>query len=326
MTVTFYFVRHGETLFNVQNRVQGWCDTALTSSGLYDAYRLGQHLTEVDFVGACVSDAGRAQETLSVALEARENERMRLRARATIIDSSMKADAAANMVDRGIVDPREQVSIVEQYLRAEGRLRPHTLTPDSRGLTIAERRIALAEGWRPDPSELDLLDYPACSIALASEDMLAAAPVPVRVDARLREWCFGDLEGEPALRMRNRLFDLFGDDVPREEQNRHLDEIADYLASRDESHRAENFAAITARIQSFLEDCGRSVERSGGGNVLAVTHALLIRAVVFLYANERVGDTPKVNNGSVTEVIWDDGKISVGHIGADPKDVFPQAR
>lgn len=71
MSVAFYFARHGETRFNVQNRVQGWCDTALTEVGLQDARTLGRGLARGIFAAAWSSDAGRAQETLSVALQAR---------------------------------------------------------------------------------------------------------------------------------------------------------------------------------------------------------------------------------------------------------------
>lgn len=33
MTKTLYLMRHGETLFNTQKRVQGWCDSPLTELG-----------------------------------------------------------------------------------------------------------------------------------------------------------------------------------------------------------------------------------------------------------------------------------------------------
>ncbi|MCI8606749.1 MAG: histidine phosphatase family protein [Hungatella sp.] len=35
--VTFYYVRHEETLFNVLNRMQGWCDSPLTEKGVSHA-------------------------------------------------------------------------------------------------------------------------------------------------------------------------------------------------------------------------------------------------------------------------------------------------
>lgn len=37
MAKTLYIMRHGETLFNRQKRVQGWCDSPLTENGLLQA-------------------------------------------------------------------------------------------------------------------------------------------------------------------------------------------------------------------------------------------------------------------------------------------------
>lgn len=223
MAVTFYFTRHGETQFNVENRVQGWCDSPLTEKGVRDARTLGRGLADRDFAAAYASDASRARDTLALALEAREEARAQ-----------------------------------------EGK---------------------------------------------------AAAPVPVHEDERLREWCFGMLEGEPSEAMGRCLRDLFGDDLPREAQNRRLNEIADYLNAIDPTGRAEDFATIAARIEAFLHECGRSVEEAGGGNVLVVSHALLIRALVFLYVRDGAPFPSKIENASITEVMWDDGVISLGAIG-----------
>ena len=44
--------------------------------------------------------------------------------------------------------------------------------------------------------------------------------------------------------------------------------------------------------------------------------SLLIRALVFLYARDDVPFPSKIENASITEVVWDDGAISVGAIGA----------
>ena len=35
--ITFYYVRHGQTLFNILGRLQGWCDSPLTEKGIADA-------------------------------------------------------------------------------------------------------------------------------------------------------------------------------------------------------------------------------------------------------------------------------------------------
>lgn len=227
VAVTFYFARHGETQFNVENRIQGWCDSPLTDAGICDARRLGRGLADVAFAGAYASDRSRAQRTLALALEAREDARRSL----------------------------------------------------------------------PELSA-------------------AGVSVPACCDERLREWCFGDLEGESSQRLRDRLFGLFGDHLSREEQNRRLNEIADYLHATDPTGRAEDFAAITARLDSFLDDCARAVEVRGGGNVLVVSHALLIRTLIFQYDRGCVAMPSNIGNASITKVRWEDGAITLEEAGA----------
>ncbi len=72
--MTFYVVRHGQTLFNVMGKVQGWCDTPLTDEGVRAAQSLGRGLAEVDFAAAYSSDSGRAVHTLDELLGARAGE------------------------------------------------------------------------------------------------------------------------------------------------------------------------------------------------------------------------------------------------------------
>lgn len=316
MTVTFYITRHGETQFNVENRVQGWCDSPLTAKGIYDAYKLGQGLAGVDFVGACTSDAGRAKDTLAIALEARLNERERLYHGLPIPKEQVRAEEASALLEAGMLGHEEHAEAVIGLLRSRGCLAPRSSVPDSGEMgSAAARLLAAAEAWRPPIDELSRIEYPAFDVGARALDGHAERPIPVRCDESLREWCFGDLEGESSRRLRNRLFDLFGDDIPREDQNERLDEIADYLHATDAAGRAEDFAAIAARVRGFLEECGRSVDRRGGGNVLVVTHAMFIRALVFLFARDRVRTPAKIANASVTKVRWDDGAVTVETIG-----------
>src|SRR5699024_10712465 len=69
--VIFYVARHGETLFNVMGKVQGWCDTPLTDEGVRAARALGRGLADVEFAAAFSSDSGRAVQTLDELLGAR---------------------------------------------------------------------------------------------------------------------------------------------------------------------------------------------------------------------------------------------------------------
>lgn len=62
---TLYLVRHGQTEFNVQKRVQGMADSALTPKGIADAKALGRgfQLAGVHFDAAFASDLTRAVDT-----------------------------------------------------------------------------------------------------------------------------------------------------------------------------------------------------------------------------------------------------------------------
>ena len=42
--ITFYIVRHGETLFNQKHLMQGWCDSPLTNQAIENARALGKRL------------------------------------------------------------------------------------------------------------------------------------------------------------------------------------------------------------------------------------------------------------------------------------------
>ncbi|MBK8010782.1 MAG: histidine phosphatase family protein [Deltaproteobacteria bacterium] len=61
-------VRHGETEWNVEGRLQGSRDSALTERGRKQSERLGCALTKVKLTAAYSSDLGRARETAQIAL------------------------------------------------------------------------------------------------------------------------------------------------------------------------------------------------------------------------------------------------------------------
>ena len=63
MTTRFIVVRHGETQWNVERRVQGWGDSALTEKGREQADAIGKRLARERFDRLVASDLGRALET-----------------------------------------------------------------------------------------------------------------------------------------------------------------------------------------------------------------------------------------------------------------------
>lgn len=68
-TITFYIARHGKTMLNTTDRVQGWSDAVLTPAGIEVAEYLGTGLQDTDFVAAYSSDSGRSMQTAHHVLE-----------------------------------------------------------------------------------------------------------------------------------------------------------------------------------------------------------------------------------------------------------------
>ncbi|MBW3091437.1 histidine phosphatase family protein [Bifidobacterium sp. 82T10] len=72
MILHLHLVRHGQTTFNRYNRLQGWCNSPLTESGLADADKAGRKLAGYDFAAAYCSDTTRAEVTAARILDINE--------------------------------------------------------------------------------------------------------------------------------------------------------------------------------------------------------------------------------------------------------------
>ncbi|CEI81069.1 phosphoglycerate mutase [Oceanobacillus oncorhynchi subsp. incaldanensis] len=70
--LTIYIVRHGKTMLNTTDRVQGWSDAVLTPAGEEVVTQAGIGLKDIDFQNAYSSDSGRAIQTAEIIME--ENE------------------------------------------------------------------------------------------------------------------------------------------------------------------------------------------------------------------------------------------------------------
>ncbi len=68
--IDLYMVRHGRTLFNEKDRVQGFCDSPLTQLGLKQAQNVGKHLN-IAFTIALSSPSERAVNTCEVIIQDR---------------------------------------------------------------------------------------------------------------------------------------------------------------------------------------------------------------------------------------------------------------
>ena len=70
-TVSFWYVRHGETVFNVQKRMQGQCDSPLTEKGIQQAEETALKLKDVSFDRAYCSASERTRDTAEILLKNR---------------------------------------------------------------------------------------------------------------------------------------------------------------------------------------------------------------------------------------------------------------
>lgn len=72
--LTIYVVRHGKTMMNKLDRVQGWCDSPLTEEGIAAARYLGYGFSDINFRTAYCSDLRRTQQTTRIILGAKGQE------------------------------------------------------------------------------------------------------------------------------------------------------------------------------------------------------------------------------------------------------------
>lgn len=65
---TLYLMRHGQTLFNIRRKIQGWCDAPLTELGIKQAQIAGKYFVEnhIEFDFAYSSTSERACDTLEL--------------------------------------------------------------------------------------------------------------------------------------------------------------------------------------------------------------------------------------------------------------------
>lgn len=68
-----YLMRHGQTLFNVRRKIQGWCDSPLTELGIEQAKAARECLQDITFDHYYSSTAERCCDTLEIVTHYEKN-------------------------------------------------------------------------------------------------------------------------------------------------------------------------------------------------------------------------------------------------------------
>lgn len=138
--------------------------------------------------------------------------------------------------------------------------------------------------------------------------------IPYTRDKRIREWCFGSLDG-------GYNGELFEGVLPRTQayQGKDFDELsyedmANGLMEVDTAGWAEPWEVIRTRIYNGFEDMARTIHASGGGNAIIVSHGLTIATFAHLIrpTSERLHG---LDNGSITVVEYDGEKFTLEAVG-----------
>lgn len=96
-------VRHGQSLWNLQNRFTGWVDVPLTATGEDEARRAGERLRGATFDVAYTSALTRAQETLRIIMAT------------SGLDVPVIRDAALNERDYGDLAGLDKAATAARY-------------------------------------------------------------------------------------------------------------------------------------------------------------------------------------------------------------------
>ncbi|WP_159721726.1 histidine phosphatase family protein [Enterococcus sp. CSURQ0835] len=136
--------------------------------------------------------------------------------------------------------------------------------------------------------------------------------IPYHVDPRIREWCFGSLEGAydaemwgviPRVLNFKTEDDMFATDVT-------FQEIADAVYNADTANWAETYEKLRSRVWEGFEDIAQRREKDGGGNVLIVSHGLTIAFLLNLIDSDQPVRA-NLLNGSINQLNYKEGKFTI---------------
>ncbi len=134
--------------------------------------------------------------------------------------------------------------------------------------------------------------------------------MPIEKDARLREWCLGNMEAENNAVFIKKVADWLGG-ASFAELNKRLPDVADAIYEHDTTGMAEPFQTIEERLKAAFMDMAQRHGVRENSNILVVTHAFAIKTIFHLFAPEQLSKAGKVENAAVSRLISDGGVFSL---------------
>ena len=134
--------------------------------------------------------------------------------------------------------------------------------------------------------------------------------MPIKKDARLREWCLGNMEAENNAVFIKKVADWLGG-ASFAELNKRLPDVADAIYEHDTTGMAEPFQTIEERLKAAFMDMAQRHGVRENSNILVVTHAFAIKTIFHLFAPEQLSKAGKVENAAVSRLISDGGVFSL---------------
>ena len=126
--------------------------------------------------------------------------------------------------------------------------------------------------------------------------------IPIHQDTRLREWCLGIMEAEQNSIFIKRVSEWLGG-ISFSEMNKRLPEVATAIKQHDTTGMAETFEQISKRLKELLISVGSAYP--DGSNILVVTHAFLIKTILYLFHYAGIGSTSQIRNTDSFRLFYD---------------------
>lgn len=136
--------------------------------------------------------------------------------------------------------------------------------------------------------------------------------IPYTRDKRIREWCFGSMDGSYDV-------ELFYDLLPRIFDNADVrtltyQELADGIHQVDTTGWSETWSDLSTRIMDGFTAIAKKMTEKGGGDAIIVSHGLTIVSFLWLL-DPTVSREVALDNGSVSLVEYDDGRFTIKSVG-----------